>query len=139
MSNLEAMVGWFADLNAVVVEQNLEADPDILRQLSGIEIELSGMSVNLPDQLYGVKQGAVKQALLRLHSQRVADQVLDVLQSVLGYYNLPDQPRGANEPIIGSTISRALKSKLVNNEFDVFEVKMNLALLLEGSGKRPVE
>ncbi|MFT4800000.1 MAG: hypothetical protein ACI9W1_003441, partial [Candidatus Azotimanducaceae bacterium] len=74
MSNLEEMSGWLADLNAVVAEQSLEDDPDIVRQLSSIEIELSGMSVSLPGQ-----HGALKQALLRLHSHRVADQILEVL------------------------------------------------------------
>ena len=126
MINLEEMEDWFKDLNAVVVEQNLAADPDILRQLSRIEIELSGMSVNLPGS-----KGALKKALLRLHSDRVAEQILEVLQSVLGYYNLPDQPQGTNEPIIGSTISHALKTKLLNNEIDVFDVKFDLARLLE--------
>lgn len=127
MSSLQEMVGWLADLNAVVAEYNLEADPDVQRQLSVIEIELSGMSLNLPGQ-----HGALKQALLRLHSHRVADLIVEVLQSVLGYYNLPDQRSGTNEPIIGSTTGHQLKTKLLNNEFDVFDVKMNLARLLEG-------
>lgn len=134
MSSLEDMVGWLADLNAVVVEYKLEADPIVQRQLSAIEIELSGMSLNLPGQ-----QGALKQALLRLHSHRVADQIVEVLQSVLGYYNLPDQRSGTNEPIIGSTTGHHLKAKLLNNEFDVFELQMSIVRLLEGPATGEIE
>lgn len=126
MTSLDAMLGWLVDLNAVVVEHNFDADLDVQRQLSAIEIELNGMSVNLPGA-----DGSLKQALFRLHSQRVADQIVEVLQSVLGYYNLPDQRSGTNEPIIGSATGHHLKTQLLNNEIDVFEVKTNLVRLLE--------
>ena len=116
---------WLSDLELIIAEQNLSDDPDIQYRLSKLAIEVSGLEVQFPDQT-----SSLRRAIFSLHQHSVVDQILEVLQSVLGYYHLPDQPKGRNEPIIGSEIAHTLKHQISARQLDLYEIKNQLALLL---------
>lgn len=126
VQEIKLLENWLLDLNAVVAQQGLGCDSDIRNQLSEIAIEISGLSVRLPEQ-----SATLRRAIFTLHMHRVVDQIMEVLQSALGYYNLPDQPQGHNEPIIGPKLAHRLKNQLIHKQMDVYEIKNQLALLIE--------
>ncbi|MFT5012609.1 MAG: hypothetical protein ACJAX5_003534 [Patiriisocius sp.] len=126
MNELELLQNWLLDLETVVAQQSLGSDPDIRNQLSEIAIEISGLSVQLPGQ-----SDTLRRAIFKLHMHRVVDQIMEVLQSALGYYNLPDQPHGNNEPIIGPALAHRLKNQLISKQVDVYEIKDQLTLLIK--------
>jgi len=130
MEELKLLQNWLFDLEAVVTQQSLGSDPDIRNRLSEIAIEISGLSVQLLEQ-----SATLRRAIFTLHTHRVVDQIMEVLQSALGYYNLPDQPRGNNEPIIGPELAHRLKNQLIQKQVNVYEIKNQLALLIEDQKK----
>ena len=122
------MVQWHKDLVALAAEHQLENDGDISRELSLMAIELDALELSLPDQ-----NEALKQAILQLHVHRLSERCLTILQAIVGYYALPDQPRGQNEPIIGSVLAHQLKTSLIHHEVDIHSVKTTLVDLLATS------
>ncbi len=126
MSDIKLMDQWLKDLREVLLDQNLNEDVQLIKQLSLLEIKLEGLKVNLP----GVSE-EIEELLRNQHKASISEGVLDVLQSALGYYNLPDRKPGDNEPVLGPERAQMLKSELIKQTADVFSLKYQLAELLE--------
>ena len=122
---VSAMRKWLADTQQIVLEQQLEDDADLQNKLAKIEIELDGVAFNLPNQ-----KPDVRQLVLATHKASITDGILDVLKSAIGYYALPDQPRGQNEPVIGPELAHHLKHQLIAQAEDVYWLKHQLVELL---------
>jgi hypothetical protein len=129
MGKLEQMEQWHQDLVQIAVDHEMSNDPAIANELSLVAIELDALKVHLPDS-----NEALNQAVARLHAQRITERCLSLLQSILGYYTLPDQPKGHNEPIIGSLKAHEIRTSLMSDEIDIYETKERLAYLLRSAG-----
>ena len=127
---INEMRRWLSDLRQIVSDQDMQDDDDIQRQLSLIEIELDGLGIDLPDV-----DEAVSQLLIDNHKASVSESVLIVLQTVLGYYAMPDRIKGDNEPVLGSEHAHRLKKQLQKHEVDLFAVKYELVELLAAAQK----
>lgn len=119
---------WLEDLKAIVAEQDMLNDPEIIRKVSLMEIELEGAKLNLPES-----DRALSQLILAKHQAQISDGILIVLQDVLGYYTLPARTKGENEPILGSAMAHDLKTQLYAQYIDVFAIKHQLVQLLEAT------
>ena len=119
------MRSWLKDLDAIAEEYDVGSDSSVTKKLSILSIELDALELQLPHQTQEVAE-----SLRQLHTARVVEKVFDVLQDILGYYALPDQPVGQNEPIIGSALSHQLKQQLGTETCDVYELKDQLHELL---------
>ena len=125
-SRLRSIQTWLTDLKQVVDEQNMADDKDIVRQVSLLEIEFEGLCINLPDV-----DDSLAELLFSKHSANISDGVLTILRAVLGYYALPQRIKGDNEPVLGPELAHELKTKLMDEQVDIFGVTYELAQLLE--------
>lgn len=81
-------------------------DEDLRRDLSLVQIEIDGASVNHSDV-------TAKQALQleSLHLKQIHTSLHAIVRSALGYYALAEQPIGTNEPPIGPSDAITLLNK----------------------------
>lgn len=128
MTSVDHIERWHEDLVQLASEQGLGSDPVITNELSLVAIEIESMKILLPDQ-----SEALAKAVSKMHTQRIADRCVSILQSLVGYYALPEQPKGQNEPIIGSLQAHDLRTRLMANEVDIYAAKETIALLLEAN------
>lgn len=135
MTNIDLMQRWHQDLAHIASEHDLENDREVNEQLSLIAIELESMHIRLPEYNLSILNvtDQMDQVLHQLHTQRIAERCLALLQTIVGYYALPEQPKGQNEPIIGSFMAHELKTSLISNEIDLYAVKETLSELIESS------
>lgn len=126
MSDLERLHNLRSDLTDILVEQDMLEDDLVQQNLALIDLELEGLSINLPGQA-----PEVRRLLQAAHESKLSTLVIDTLQHSLGYYFLPLRLVGENEPPIGSEASDRLRSALQAKEIDLYDVKQQLIELLQ--------
>lgn len=122
MSDINLMRSWLAQLDDIIDEQDLVHDQSIQRQRNLIEIEVSGVEINLPNL-----SDATTAQLQQIHKANIVTMMLDTLQSALGYYHLPLITPGSNEPPVAPAIASELKEKLLHHEVDLYIAKSILS------------
>lgn len=130
MPDLVELERWRADLEAVAIEQNMQTDDTVQRNLALIAIELDGLRINLP-KAEVEHDASIAAELFALHQANIANRVLDTLQHVLGYYALTSQFEGQNEPPLAPQTAHDLRTQLMAHEVDVFAAKHQLVQLLQ--------
>jgi hypothetical protein len=105
----------------IIQELKLEDDVSLLKQITRIQIELDGVSVN-----HHTNDAATNRYLEQIHRSRMYEQLESLVRGVLGYYSLVAQPKGSNEPPIGPLYAQQLLSRMEDESINLMQIKDEL-------------